>query len=296
MQVSRVAPVALCAAALLAPACSSVAERADAPERRARAADGLDLAYEVRGDGLPALVFVHGWCGERSQWRTTMEAFEDHHRVLAPDLGGHGASGAERAQWTLPALAGDVLAVCDQEALSDLILVGHSMGAPVALLAAARMHGRVRGVIAVDSLHDVDFAYPDGFLEEIASGLERDYSGVLEASFRSVTGTGLAPERLEWLMARAARTERAAAIGLLRGLEGFDLRAAMGAAGVPVRALHVERAGGPATALERNRLVADFEALPLEGSSHFPMLEDPARFVAQLARWVESLSAQPLPQ
>ena len=295
MPVSRAPFVAQALALALCAACTSVGSGAPAPEQHARAADGLALAYEERGQGEPALLFVHGWCGERALWRATMAGLEARHRVLALDLGGHGASGAGRAEWTLASLAGDVVAVCDQAGLQDVILVGHSMGAPVALLAAARLRGRVRGVIGVDSLHDAEFEYPPGFLEEVARGLERDYTGALEASLRGAAGPGLSRERLEWLVARAVRTDRAAAIGLLRGFEGFALDEALSGSGVPVRAVNAgARPGGLATAIEHNQELADFDALILDGCGHFPMLEQPERFAPLLARWVEELSAHPL--
>jgi len=298
MQVRDTAPLALAALALgLASACSGVRAPEASPERRTQAQDGLALAYEERGAGTPALVFVHGWCGDRALWRTTMAAFAPRHRVLALDLGGHGTSGAERSTWSLEGLAGDVVAVCDAAGIEDAVLVGHSMGAPVALLAAARMAGRVRGVIGVDSLHDVDFEYPPGFLAQVAAGLEADYAGALEASLRGVAGPGLAEARVDWLLTRAARTDRGAAIGLLRGFGGFDLATALGAAGVPVRVVNATpRAGGLATAIDHNRRAADFDALLLEDCGHFPMLEQPARFQALLARWVAELSAIPSPR
>ncbi|HEX6883320.1 MAG TPA: alpha/beta fold hydrolase [Planctomycetota bacterium] len=295
MQVRDTAPLALAALALSLPSgCSGVRAPEAAHERHARAPDGLSLAYEELGTGAPALVFVHGWCGDRALWRTTLAAFAPRHRVLALDLGGHGTSGAERGAWSLEVLAGDVVAVCDAAAIEDAILVGHSMGAPVALLAAARLPGRVRGVIGVDSLHDVDFAYPPGFLAQVAAGLEADYAGALEASLRGVAGPGLTEARVDWLVARAARTDRGAAIGLLRGFGGFDLAAALGAAAVPVRVVNAApRAGGLVTAVEHNRRAADFDALLLEDCGHFPMLEQPERLVAGLARWIDDLSDPP---
>lgn len=265
--------------------CTSVAAPEPAPERRVAARDGLELAYEERGEGAPTLVFVHGWCGERGFWRATMEALAGRYRVLALDLAGHGASGAQRTHWTLEALAADVVAVVEAAGAADVILVGHSMGAPVALLAAPALAPRVRGVIAVDSLHDADFAYPAGFLEGVATALEADFPRALEASLRGVLSPTAPDELIRWIVARALRTDRAAAVALLRGFGDFDLAQALGRAGVPVRAINAApRPGAPHTALERNRTLADFDALLQEGVGHFPMLEAPEDFRALLER------------
>ncbi len=117
----------------------------------ARAPDGLPIVYDVRGGGETSLVFIHCWCCDRAFWREQLDEFADEYRVVALDLGGHGASGAEREPWTVASLAGDVEAVVKQLKLRRVILIGHSMGGPVALLAAGRMPQRVIGVVAVDT-------------------------------------------------------------------------------------------------------------------------------------------------
>jgi len=256
-------------------------------------ADGVPIAFEERGSGAPTLVFVHGWCGERGFWRATAEALASTYRTLAIDLAGHGASGAGRTRWTLASLAEDLVAVVNASGADDVILIGHSMGAPVALLAAARLAPRVRGVIGVEGLHDADFAYPAGFLGKVAAGLEADFPRALEASFRAVAAPEASAELVDWICARALHTDRGAAIGLLHGLEGFELATALRDAGVPVRVINTApRAGaGLVTARERNRALADFDALLLEEAGHFPMLEQPGHFLPLLVRWIEELSA-----
>ncbi|NOT30553.1 MAG: hypothetical protein HOP15_08920, partial [Planctomycetes bacterium] len=46
----------------------------------------------------------------------------------------------------------------------------------------------------------------------------------------------------------------------------------------------------PAADVEQNRRLSDFDALPMEGVGHFPMLEQPAVFLALLEHWIEELS------
>jgi pimeloyl-ACP methyl ester carboxylesterase len=292
MQVQVALTAALGLAAGFLGGCTSVQSIETSDERRVPSADGVPIAFEECGSGAPALVFVHGWCGERGFWRATAQALGSSHRCLVLDLAGHGASGAGRSRWTLDSLADDVVAVVTAAGAEDAILIGHSMGGPVALLAAARLAPRVRGVIAVESLHDAGFEYAPGFLEGVAAALEADFPRALEASFRGVVAPGASPELVDWICARALRTDRPAALGLLRGLEGFELPSALRGAGVPVRVINAApRPGGPlVTALEENRALADFDALLLEDAGHFPMLEHPEGFLPLLRRWIEELS------
>lgn len=273
---------------LLAPACAAAATGSP---HLARSADGVPIAYEARGSGATTLLFVHGWCCDRTFWRGTLDALASEWRVAALDLAGHGDSGHERERWTLEALADDVVAVADALGAERLILVGHSMGGPVALLAAAKLGPRALGVIGVDTLHDAEFRYPPGFLEEVAASLESDFGTALEASMRSALPEETDPRLRSWILARARRTDRASAIALVRGLEGFDLPAALSETGVPVRTVNAAPHGpdAPVTERERNRRYADFDAVELEDCGHFPMLERPAEFQAALVRYLREL-------
>src|SRR4030042_2442379 len=55
--------------------------------------DGIPISYEVRGKGEPALIFVHGWCCDRSYWNEQLPHFAQKYKVVSVDLAGHGESG-----------------------------------------------------------------------------------------------------------------------------------------------------------------------------------------------------------
>src|SRR5437763_1233525 len=101
-----------------------------------KADDGLSLVYEVRGKGDTALVFLHGWCGDRVWWKHQVDAFAGDYRVVAVDQAGHGESGKDRQKWEVAGLAADVETIVKKLGLKRVILVGHSMGGPVSLAAA----------------------------------------------------------------------------------------------------------------------------------------------------------------
>ncbi len=278
-------------AALLIPACSSVGAPSGEPVREARSADGLALAYEASGAGEPALVFVHGWCCDRAFWRHQLEVFSRERLVVALDLGGFGESGVERASWTLEALSADVAAVVDDVGCSEVVLVGHSMGGPVALLAVPRISARVRGVIGVDSLHDVEFRYPPDFLEETARAFRADFAGCMEASIRSMFPAGADPGLVEWVIARASSSEREPALALFESFPDFDLATTLSSARVPVRCINAASgSGSPETDFETNRRYADYDAVLMEGVGHFPMLERPREFETHLRAWLAELA------
>lgn len=90
--------------------------------------DGVEIAYDVAGSGDPALVFVHGWAGNRHHWDGQLDRFARDHRVVRLDLAGHGESGTGRRQWTMTSFVYDVIAAMDAVHLETAILIGHSLG------------------------------------------------------------------------------------------------------------------------------------------------------------------------
>ena len=108
--------------------------------------DGARLAYAVGGDGS-ALVLVHGLGGTVENWRAIAPALAERHRVLIPDLPGHGHSAALPEARHLDAFADAVSAVAEAEGIDRAVWVGHSLGGAVALRAAARRPETVRGVV-----------------------------------------------------------------------------------------------------------------------------------------------------
>src|SRR5262249_31711541 len=154
----------------LATAVSGAEPPAKPVKKTVRADDGLDLVCEVRGQGDTALIFLHGWCGDREYWKHQVEVFAADYRVVAIDQAGHGASGEDRKAWTTEALAGDIEAVVKALGLKRVILVGHSMGGSVSLLAAKRLPGTVVAVVGVDTLQNAEAKLPEDVTKPILEG------------------------------------------------------------------------------------------------------------------------------
>ena len=66
-----------------------------------KATDGLSIVTEVHGKGDTALVFIHGWCGDREYWKHQVDAFAGDYQVVTLDVAGHGESGKDRKEWTV---------------------------------------------------------------------------------------------------------------------------------------------------------------------------------------------------
>ena len=283
------------AAVLLAVAVVGCARREAPPppatEGVATAPDGVSIAYEVRGAGEPALVFIHGWCCNRGFWKNQLDVFAKDHQVVAMDLPGCGASGADRTAWSIRGLAADVQAVVEARGLSKVVLIGHSLGGPIALEAAGHLQGRVVAVIAIDTLQDVDFVYPPEAVDEMAARFERDFTGTMAQAVRAQFSETADPSVVEWVLSSSVGANHDAAIAIMRDYTNFDMKAALSAAKVPVRCLNVppREEGGIRTNVEGNKKYADFDAVMLDGMGHFPMLEQPEAFNERLRAVLKAL-------
>jgi pimeloyl-ACP methyl ester carboxylesterase len=102
-----------------------------------------------RGEGHPAIVFIHGFTCSLSDWKEQLPSLSASYRCLAVDLPGHGASPAP-AEISIEALAKAVNDTLDALQLKDVVLVGHSMGCRLASEAFSQQPGRVRGIVYVD--------------------------------------------------------------------------------------------------------------------------------------------------
>lgn len=95
--------------------------------------DGNKVHYYDIGDAKAknALVFIHGWSCNADFWKTNYNAFPNY-RVIAIDLLGHGKSDAPYLDYTMERFARSVDAVLSNAKVKKAVLVGHSMGMPVA--------------------------------------------------------------------------------------------------------------------------------------------------------------------
>ncbi|HEX4614205.1 MAG TPA: alpha/beta hydrolase [Urbifossiella sp.] len=292
-----------------------------APEKKTfRAADGVTVVGDVRGQGETTIVFLHGWCGDRAYWKHQVDEFAKGYRVVAIDQAGHGESGKDRRAWSAEGLAGDVEAVVKALDAKRVILVGHSMGGPVSLLAAKRMPGTVVAVVGVDTLQNAEFKMPAEVVNKLVGDFEKDFKGTMRAGFV----TGLLPENADrdlknWLTTRAEAQDQKMAVALIHDLLTFDTAKALKEARTPVRCINsgggfmyfqlgrgqqeilnrrgINSGGGfmyfQPTAADVNKKYADYKVVTVDAVGHYPMLEKPAEFNKALRGVLEEFARKP---
>jgi len=104
----------------------------------------------------PALVFLHAFPLDASQWDHQVAAFSDRYRCLRPDAFGCGESPAPPPSLSLSVVADGVLAALDRLGVSEFALVGLSMGGYTAFPLLARAGSRVRALVLCDTRPGAD--------------------------------------------------------------------------------------------------------------------------------------------
>jgi pimeloyl-ACP methyl ester carboxylesterase len=115
---------------------------------------GATLYYTDEGVGTP-LLFVHGWTGDSTDFLWQLAYFRSTHRVIAPDLRGHGRSAVANDGYEARVFARDLIELLDQLDVESCVAVGHSLGGLIVRVLAVDYPERIRGVVCLDPAYGV---------------------------------------------------------------------------------------------------------------------------------------------
>ncbi|KUI25239.1 alpha/beta fold hydrolase [Mycobacterium sp. GA-2829] len=93
---------------------------------------GERVAYRDAGSG-EVILLIHGMAGCSDTWRALLPRLAENHRVIAPDLLGHGRSAKPRGDYSLGAFAAGLRDLLDELGISRVTVVGQSLGGGVAM-------------------------------------------------------------------------------------------------------------------------------------------------------------------
>ncbi len=257
--------------------------------------NGLNIHYYQVGEG-PDLVLLHGLTGNLAVWHFTLvPRLRDEYRITTYDLRGHGRSDMPATGYSTDYLAADLLALMDHLEIEKAHLVGHSLGADIALHLAMLHPERVDKIVAIEA----------GLAALVEMRKHPDWPGWAEWGRALEQYTGIRAPREKWTDVRYMLEESLKApiyFGPARGLprKGDALRKLLDtttlvddyqdASGLTVETISGIRNpvllmyGGDSAYLGTYEIL--WEALPnvdaviLENCAHFGALERPDEVVA----------------
>ena len=268
------------------------AARAEGAPQIVTSADGVHIEYHVYGHGEPAVILVHGWACDGNYWNAQLAPLKAKYTVVTVDLAGHGASGRNRTDWSMGSFGEDVAAVARQIQNARIVLVGHSMGAPVALEATPRIGDRVVGIIALDSLKTI--GQPPVSEAQIQARLKPFRDDFIAHTRDFVTSSFFTPD------ANAAFVQKVAydmslepadiAVAAMESLSRMDYAKVLPDIHVPVVAINSDR-GPPVDAARVGKSLPGFRAITVEHTGHFLMMEAPDRVNPLLIQEIDAMVA-----
>ena len=252
--------------------------------------DGVRLYFEEAGAGQ-SLILIHGASQDTLSWQANFEALAPQYHVHAIDLPGHGKSGViggrptrstqEHAAW--------IGKFIRARGLHKPILIGHSLGAAVAITVALDFPEMVAGVVAVDGGAAFRGAAGVNYRGTVLTDAEINPSAWLETSILSVLGRTTPHHRRREMAFDATRCSPYVQYADLITYTSFSFNERLHEVRVPIYYIIGEDDWSTTPEVVRDttqRLAANgvrTDCIVLEGLGHIPHWEQPARFNVVLA-------------
>lgn len=248
----------------------------------------LDLDERSDKNGGLSVVFIHGAGSSHETWTMQINEFKGTHRVLAPDLSGHGQSGPGPDNISIEeGFTMEVAALVNHLELGDFVLVGHSMGGGVVM--AYALNGDLCKPAAI-TLVDTS---PSLELSKLARGLAKE---TIETQFYLLKGRKNASSQEAYdIVRREEDTKRRNPRVLTRDLaaaDKFDVTDRIGGISVPTFVLVGEHDDiiSPNAAKQFEAALPRADIAVIKDAHHAAMLYNPKMFNQLLQKyldWVE---------
>ena len=255
----------------------------------------VSLNYEISGESDTCLVFIHGWNLNMRYWDAQVQMLRNRYRILNLDLAGHGNSGKDRETWSVESFAKDIIGLLEKESLQNVILIAHSMGGDIALQVRELAPNRIIGIIGVDNFKDVAFRMTDDQFDSFTEYLNRFKRNYEEMSDEFAREHIRSRDRL--VINRIVKDYKSAdpkiALEVFKFLipkheEEKDLLRQL-----PFKLHLILSDYIPADEKSlRQYAGGGYDITWIQGSGHFPMVEQPEQFNAALTAVLAKVTAQ----
>lgn len=255
------------------------------PESRWASMDKTRIHYYDIGSqkSKNAIVFIHGWTCSADFWRGSYNEFPQN-RVIAIDLVGHGQSDRPNAIYSMDLFAKSVDAVLTKAKVDKAVLVGHSMGTPVARQFYRLFPQKVAGVVIVDGALR-PFASSEIFEQYFApvrSNYAKNAPGFMDGMLNDIKDV----ELRTWIRERMLATRAPVALSAMDAMLDPSIWGS-DKINVPVLAVMAESQSWKPDEEEFFRSVApNLEFRMWKSISHFLMMEKPAEFNNEIKAFV----------
>jgi pimeloyl-ACP methyl ester carboxylesterase len=256
--------------------------------------DNQLVHYEVFGRGRP-VIFLHGWLGSWRYWLPTMQVAADHFRTYSFDFWGFGDSRYNGVQESIRTYSDQVIRFIDALGIEHVLLVGHSMGGMVAMKTALDYPERIGRVVTVGAPFvgdSISWLLKLTDMPLVANFFAR-WCWLRRSLFSFFMGQGQ-DSSVQEIINDSVKSNGHTLNATIRSMLRTDLRAELEHLQVPAMIIH----GGRDDIVDA-RQVDLFNHIPLaeimllNGSRHFPFLDDPDIFNYMLLHFLRQAPFHP---
>src|SRR3989442_1073408 len=248
--------------------------------------DSARLHYVNYGKGSEALVLIHGWTMNLDSWRGQVSDFAKRNRVIVIELPGHGQSDKPQVTYSMDLFARAVDAVLRDAKVKRAVLVGHSMGTPVARQFYRKYPEKTLAIVIVDGA-----LRPFGdkaFMGRLIAGFRGpNYRDAVGQMMTAIGGPNLSADAKERIKGSSLNNPQH---GLVSAMEAMADPSIWGddKINVPVLAIMAKNPFYPPNVEESFRALAPkMEFQMWDGVGHFIMMEKPKEFNAAVLAWLD---------
>ena len=255
-------------------------------ESRFAKLDDTRTHYINYGKGDQALVLIHGWTQSADAWRDNIADLSRRNRVIVIELPGHGQSDKPQTTYSMDYFARAVDAVMRDAKVKRAVLVGHSMGTPVARQFYRKYPEKVVGIVIVDgSLRPFG---DKAMIDQMMAGFRGpQYRDAVNQMIGFIAGPNLSAEVKQRISSASMSTPQNVLVSAFEGMLDNSIWTE-DKINVPVLAIMAKTALLPPNAEESFRTIApklDFQIF--DGVGHFLMMEKPKEFDAAVIAWLD---------
>lgn len=246
--------------------------------------EGVALAYEEKGTGRP-MVFLHGTGCDHTYFAPQVEYFAATHRVINVDLRGHGQSDAPHQDYTITLFAEDIAWLCNELGAKKPILVGHSMGANIALELAGRYQDVPASIIMLDPVMFLSAEVLES-LKPLFEAIQGEHA--VAAYKEGLASLTLPTDQHSAKMIAALQVPRhVLSSAFLNQIQTFDAAAAASRCTVPAAYVATTTPFRTADVDRLQSLIPHLITAKTLGSGHLCMIEVPDQINAMVSRFLQ---------
>lgn len=257
--------------------------------------NGVAISCQSCGNGDTTLLFVHGWCINKTYWDLQVKHFCPQYQVVTVDLPGFGESGKNRTNWNFDEYAADIKLLIDSLKLKNVVLIGHSMSGDLVLKADNLYPASLIGLVGIDNLHEPGSPMnekqqkdTDDFFKMLSAHFDSTVSIYMRASLFQPSTDSIIVNRV---MNDVFTSDSSISTQVLRSLVEVSQQEKQLMQGLHHRLYLLNSDVQPVKADSLNKYCAKgFELVTVPGTGHYPMIEKSTEFNTALKLILQKIS------